>query len=148
MPDEASIVHGDYRLGNVILHPQEPLPVAVLDWELSTIGHLLSDLAYLMLPYHLPRQLPELPDLVACGLPTENELLDHYRIASGREHLDDWPLFLAFSCFRYAAIVHGVAARAVLGNISSNRADPVRDARRAMAVAALGREIATNSEID
>ncbi|PTW54359.1 aminoglycoside phosphotransferase (APT) family kinase protein [Breoghania corrubedonensis] len=142
--DNATIVHGDFRLGNVILHPRDARPLAVLDWELSTIGHPLSDLAYLMLPYHLPRRLPQFPDLRENGLPTEREILNRYAQATGRAVMNDWPLFLAFSCFRYAAIVHGVAARAAQGNASSARADPTRDANRAMAVASLGREIAAS----
>ena len=146
--DEATIVHGDFRLGNLLLHPEELRPIAVLDWELSTIGHPLSDLAYLMLPYHLPRRLPHLPDLDERGLPAKREMLARYADAAGRTDLDDWPLFLAFSCFRYAAIVHGVAARAVQGNVSSARADPTRDANRALAIAALGRDIASARRLD
>ncbi len=142
--DEATIVHGDFRLGNVIIAAQEPRPLAVLDWELSTIGHPLSDLAYLMLPWHLPH----MTNPVANGLPTQDEMLEHYVASSGRAGLENWPVFLAFACFRLAAIVHGVAARAAKGNASSARADPIRDAERAMTVARIGRDIAMEAEED
>ncbi|WP_321505456.1 phosphotransferase family protein [Breoghania sp.] len=142
--DEATIVHGDFRLGNVIIDRHEPRPLAVLDWELSTIGHPLSDLAYLMLPYHLPH----MQDPSTNGAPTHDDMLARYVASSGRSGLEHWPVFLAFACFRYAAIVHGVAARAAKGNVSSARADPIRDAQRAMTVARIGRDIALDAEGD
>ncbi|TNB47770.1 phosphotransferase family protein [Martelella lutilitoris] len=140
--DESTIVHGDYRLGNVVVHPREPRVIGVLDWELSTIGHPLADLAYLCLHYRLPLDLPGVQDLLAAGLPPEKDILARYRTATGRDDIPDWPVFLAFSCFRSAAISQGVAARAARGTASSASADPEKDGTRARRVAEAGARIA------
>ena len=145
--DESSIVHGDFRLGNTIVHPMEPKVIAVLDWELSTIGHPLADLAYLCLHYHIPSAIPgevmkEFIDPTTLGLPPESEMLERYCQQTNRPGIPEWPIFLAFSCFRLAAIVQGVAARAALGNVSSASADPEKDGARARKIAAVGAEIA------
>ncbi|GAB1269399.1 phosphotransferase [Aurantivibrio infirmus] len=146
--DESSIVHGDFRLGNTIIHPTEPKVIAVLDWELATIGHPLADLAYLSLHYHIPLGMPGAEsksnetDLIAAGLPREEALLERYCERTGRDGIPEWPIFLAFACFRFAAIVQGVAARAAQGNVSSASADPERDGARARKVAEVGYEIA------
>ncbi|QJE73462.1 phosphotransferase [Aerophototrophica crusticola] len=125
--DETTIAHGDYRLGNLMLHPTEPRVVAILDWELATLGHPLSDLAYNCMAYHLPAGIKEFPglkglDLPALGIPTEEEYVAAYCRRTGRDGIPDWPFFLAFSFFRIASICQGVYARALAGNAADRRA--------------------------
>lgn len=143
--DETAIVHGDFRFGNVILEPERPAIAAVLDWELSTIGHPLADLAYFCLPYHLPHGIEGIKglgglDLQTWNIPTETETIERYADLSGRDRIDDWPLFLAFSFFRLAAILQGVHARALQGNASSD--DALAVGRRAGMLAEAGRRVA------
>ncbi|MCW8194100.1 phosphotransferase family protein [Proteobacteria bacterium 005FR1] len=148
--DESCIAHGDFRLGNTIIHSAEPRIVAVLDWELATIGHPLADLAYLCLHYHIPLRDNGSPDgcadLIAAGLPEEAALLERYCDRTGRDGIPEWPLFVAFACFRSAAIIQGVAARAALGNVSSASADPEKDGARARAIAEAGFRIAKSMD--
>ncbi len=124
--DETAIVHGDYRIGNTIIHPTEPRIIAVLDWELATLGHPLSDLAYACMYYHLPAGesrggLADV-DLRELGIPDENEFIAQYCRHAGRARIENWPFFLAFSCFRMAAITQGVYARGLQGNAADPRA--------------------------
>jgi aminoglycoside phosphotransferase (APT) family kinase protein len=123
--DAAAIVHGDYRSYNVIFARQEPRLLAVLDWELATIGHPLADLAYLCLPYYLQADdlrgfHGERPDTL--NIPTEGELLAEYCRATGRSELPDWRYYLVFSLFRSAAIRAGVFKRAHDGTAASPQA--------------------------
>jgi aminoglycoside phosphotransferase (APT) family kinase protein len=123
--DETSIVHGDYRIDNVIFHPQEPRVLAVLDWELSTLGHPLSDFAYQVMAWRLtPAQFRGIAgyDLAALGIPSERAYVDAYCRRTGRDCIAHFEFYLIFNMFRVAAILHGVLARAVQGNAASDDA--------------------------
>lgn len=122
--EETSIVHGDFRLDNTIFHPVEPRILAVLDWELSTLGHPLVDLAYLCMRYHLSaEQFKGLGGLDPASLqiPDEAECVADYCRRRGRAAVAprDWAYYLAFNMFRLAGILQGVLARALQGNASS-----------------------------
>jgi aminoglycoside phosphotransferase (APT) family kinase protein len=123
---DTRIVHGDYRLDNVIFHPTEPRILAVLDWELSTLGDPLADFAYHCMRWHLPPpQGLAGADLAALGIPGEAEYLRRYldRVGTAREPSpDEWTYHLVFNMFRLVGILQGVAARALQGNASSAQA--------------------------
>jgi aminoglycoside phosphotransferase (APT) family kinase protein len=125
--DLTTIVHGDYRVGNVILHPSEPRIVGVLDWELSTLGHPLADLAHLLIAWHSrPSEYGGLLglDLAALGIPSEVELAaDYYRLCGHAARLE--PFHLAFALFRFAVIFEGIAARVRAGNAAADNAAEV-----------------------
>ena len=141
MPDESetTISHGDFRLGNLMFHPTEPRVVGVLDWELSTLGHPLADVAFNCIAYHtFPAEYGGIrgEDLEALGIPSEDEYLRHYYRHSGRS--DGVTSFhFAFALFRLAVIFEGIAARALSGNATSSNAAEVGElgpvfARRAV----------------
>lgn len=124
---QVSLVHGDYRLDNMMWDPKESRVIAVLDWELSTLGHPLADLAYQCMQLRMPPKSGNLSglqgkDRAALGIPSEKEYVASYCERRGIDGIDHWEFYLAFSFFRLAAIAQGVAKRALDGNASSKTA--------------------------
>jgi len=127
LPEESGsmLVHGDYRMGNVLWHPDKPEIVAVLDWELSTRGDGLADVGYLCQDYHGEGyDDPGLvgADLAGLNIPTEDEFVAHYCKHAGREGIKNWTFYLAYNMFRSAGIIQGVYKRGLDGNASSEKA--------------------------
>lgn len=123
--EETRIVHGDFRCDNMIFHPSRPEVIAILDWELATLGHPLADFAYHAMMYRMPG------DIVAgiggldphqLGLPSEAEYVAAYCSRTGRSEIADWEFYIAFNLFRLAAIFHGIKGRVLRGNAVSAQA--------------------------
>lgn len=123
--DAVSIVHGDYRFDNAIMHPTEPKTLAVLDWELSTLGHPLADFTYFLMAWHFPRSvrggLAGL-DINELGIPSLEDIVARYSLRTGRDGVADLDFCLSYNMFRLASIAQGVYARALQGNASSPQA--------------------------
>ena len=145
--DETTVVHGDFRLDNLIFHPAEARVLAVIDWELSTLGHPLADFSYLCMSWHIPpgafRGIAGL-DLAALGIPSEAEFIRRNCERTGRADIEHWNFYLAYNLFRISAILQGVYRRAHDGMASADNALAAGDNARALA--AIGWAYATKAD--
>ena len=123
--DETRVIHGDFRCDNMFFDPVRPVIRAVLDWELSTLGHPLADFAYSAMMYRMP---PDIvaglagADLAALNIPSEDQYIARYCAAAGRSDLADYEFYIAFNFFRLAAIFHGIKGRVIRGTAASSEA--------------------------
>jgi aminoglycoside phosphotransferase (APT) family kinase protein len=137
--EETTLVHGDYRLDNVIFHPTEPKLLAVLDWELSTLGHPIADFAYHCMTWRLtPAEFRGMRgfDFAALGIPSEEEYVAMYCRRTGRTSIPHWDFYLAYNMFRLAGILQGIMGRVVEGTAASQHA--IESGKRARPMAEAG----------
>jgi aminoglycoside phosphotransferase (APT) family kinase protein len=119
--DQTTIVHADYRLDNMVMHPTEPRVAAVLDWELSTLGNPLADFTYVLMQW-VNGSIAAIPDLEAHGIPTMEEYVAEYCRLTGRDGLPDLNWFFAYNAFRLAGIIQGIVGRVRDGTANSPQA--------------------------
>ena len=137
--DMTTIVHGDYRLDNMVLHPTEPKVIAVLDWELSTLGDPLADFTYHLMNWVMPSSDPargaliDIPDLKAYGIPTMDEYVALYCEHTGRDGLPELDYYFAYNAFRLAGILQGIVGRVRDGTASNANAQANADRVRPLA---------------
>jgi aminoglycoside phosphotransferase (APT) family kinase protein len=124
--DQTSIVHGDYRLDNMVLHATEPRVIAVLDWELSTLGNPLADFTYLLMNW-VNGTVSTIPDLKAHGIPTLDEYVAEYCRLTGRDGLPELNWYFAYNGFRLAGILQGIVGRVRDGTANSPQAAAMAD---------------------
>ena len=145
--DQTTIVHGDYRLDNLVLHPTEPRAIGLLDWELATLGHPMADFAYHCMSWHIPaslwRGIGGL-DLKALGIPSEADYIKQYGAATGFEGIEHWDFYIAYNLFRIAAILQGIARRAQDGTAAAS--DAIETGSKAKPLAEIGWQYAQRYE--